>query len=132
MNDKSKTVGIIFNTIITGALTTGLYFLYWTANTVVSQGKTISEHTVKINYSASRLDTLEKEGSKGLQAHEKSDDERVGSIKDNQKQMQATLQTLAGVPEALRGVGLRLDMLKESIDRVEKNQQESWNRNGKP
>lgn len=121
MSDGLKQrAGIVYQVTESVILAISVMLVAWTANKVITQGESISSLSSHMSMNQARIDILERNGSAGLQAHEKSDDERVGAIQKRQDRFDATLQQLQSTPGELKAIGARLDSFYDLLSRMER------------
>lgn len=121
MSDGLKQrAGIVYQVTESVILGISVCLVAWTADKVISQGQAIASLNSHMTMNQTRIDILERNGSAGLQAHEKSDDERVGAMQKRQDRFDATLQQLQSTPGELKAIGARLDSFYDLLSRMER------------
>ena len=93
----------------------------WTANKSVQLGEIVAAHSTQIVLDATRIDNIEKYGSKTLEAFTASENVQNADIKERLGKLESAVIVLQSTPGELKALGVQLDSLKDAIQRVERN-----------
>lgn len=123
MNNEPKSEyqpNVIYNVVMAVVLAMSVGLTSWTATKVIYLGEIVSSQQVEIVQNSSRLDILEKFGSRTLESHISSDDSRVADIKVRLDKLESAVLALQSTPGELKAINVQLSALKEGQMRIEK------------
>ena len=120
MSDEEKQPKMIYGVVMAVILAMSVLLTAWTASKAVSLGELVSTLQASVSENSTRLDYLEKYGSRTLEAHVSSDDARVIDIKARLDKLESAVLVLLSTPGELKAMGVQLEALKEGQERIEK------------
>lgn len=128
--------GLVYNVIETAILLFCVGLCTWNAKMVFSHEREMGEIRTQLNADEKsedkRLTELESGGSRGLQSHVKSDDQRVADMTARIEKLESAVLALQSIPGELKANSVRLDSLREGQSRIEKALDEYIKRERKP
>ena len=130
MNTDNNRSARIYNVVESVILGMSVLLVAWTAQRVIAYGELLANHSANINTNTGRLSMLEDRGSRGLESHSKTDDQRDVSMGERINKLETALLLLQAVPGEIRSIGTQLDALAEGQRRMELRLNNSSNGSG--
>ena len=130
MTTDNNRASRIYNVVESVILGVSVLLVAWTAQRVISYGELLANHSANISTNTGRLNILEDRGSRGLESHSKTDDQRDSQLGERINKLEMALLLLQSVPGEIRAIGTQLEVLAEGQRRMELRLSNSSNGSG--
>ena len=111
--------GKLWDTILGVLVAISLGISGWTVKAVVEHGAMLASHSTTIGYNSQRLTDLETHGSRALEAHTQSDDQRVSDMQRRLTAQEEALRSLIEMKGDLKVIANAMQSLTERMKSLE-------------
>ena len=115
----STTAGIIWKTVVGTVVSVNIGVLAWTVQTVVEEKKDVAVIQAQRETDHSMLTDIQQNGTTKFQAHQREDDDRVKTIRDDIRDLKTSMLSMQSVVSDMGAVKEQLKMLSKGQDRIE-------------